>query len=87
MSNLGLPTQCGPFARAILAEVAEDTGVSVDELRGPCLKRRVTRARQEAMFRLYSTGRYSSVHVGRILGGRVHGTVLKGIRSREERLA
>lgn len=82
-----VPTQCGPFARSILREVAEDTGVSVDDLRGPCLKRHVAHARQEAMFRLYQTGRYSTVHVGRILGGRDHTTVSKGIRAREARLA
>lgn len=71
---------------AIAVEVAERHGVSVDELRGPQLRRQVTRARQEAMALIYATGRFSNSQIGRFMGGRDHTTVLHGRRSHAARV-
>jgi len=71
---------------AILADVAASHRLSVRELRGPGRHRYVAWPRQEAMWRLRTTGRYSLPQIGAFLGGRDHTTVIKGIRAYERRM-
>lgn len=72
---------------AILAGVATKHGLTVAEMKGPGRARRVAWPRQEAMWLIYLTGRYSRPQIGRFLGNRDHTTVLHGCREHEKRMA
>ena len=64
-------------ARAVLAAVSEDTGVSVDDLIGDARHARVATARKEAYRRLLDVGlSYSAV--ARLMQ-RHHTTVMAGV--------
>jgi chromosomal replication initiation ATPase DnaA len=72
--------------RTILLAVAIRHGLTIEELTGPGQFREVAWPRQEAMWLMYKTGRYSLPQIGRYLGGRDHTTVLYGIRRHQARL-
>lgn len=63
----------------ILSGVAAASGETIDDLRGPCRARVLSRARQVA-YLLGHEQRYSLARIGRAVGGRDHTTVLHGLR-------
>lgn len=71
--------------RGIVAEIAERDGIPVALLRGAPRTRFISDARQEAMWRMYQTGRFSLPQIGAFLGGRDHTTILHGVRAHAER--
>jgi chromosomal replication initiator protein len=76
----------GPEAEKIVAEVAEKHGLTVADLKGPSQRHAIAHPRQEAMWRLYMTGRYSYPAIGRLLGGRDHSTVMLGARKHDAKV-
>jgi chromosomal replication initiator protein len=75
-----------PTMREMAMEVAEKHGVTLEDLQGPSRTQKLATARQEAMARIYATGRYSTTQVGRFFGGRDHTTVMHGCRAHARRL-
>lgn len=71
---------------SILAEVAERYGIGPRELRGPGRYRHVAWPRQEAMWMMRQTGKWSTTQIGNFFGGRDHTTVLHGVKAYEARL-
>jgi len=69
--------------REILREVAAFYRSPVEEIEGPGKARRVARARQVAMYLLRVSTDRSLAEIGRLLGGRSHGTVAAAIRKVE----
>ena len=63
----------------ILSGVAAVSGETLDDLRGPCRARSLSRARQVAYFLGHEQG-YTLPRIGRSVGGRDHTTVLHGLR-------
>lgn len=70
------PPTLGDIAR----EVARRHRLTVEDLISTNLLRSVVKARQEAMWRAYQTGRFSTTKIGRYFGGRDHTTVLHALR-------
>ena len=76
----------GPVTmKSILAEVALATGYSIDELKGPRRYKSLAHARQEAMWRMVKTGKYSLPQIGLFMGQRDHSTVWFAYHSHEAR--
>lgn len=75
----------GRSMRGILSDVSWRHGVPVDALRGPDRRRWAVYPRQEAMYLMYKTGRFSLPQIGIFLGDRDHTTVLHGIRAHAKR--
>lgn len=71
----------------ILARVAAKHGLSVEDLKGDSLKRRITLPRQEAMHALCAEGLWSTTRIGWLLGGRDHTTVIHGRDAHAKRMA
>jgi hypothetical protein len=71
--------------RDVIRGVAAEYGLTLAILCGQSRRPVHTHPRQEAMLRLYETGRYSTTQIGRALGGRDHSTVAYGIRMARER--
>lgn len=67
---------------AILAMVSEETGISVEEIRGPRRHKSIAFARHLAAYLLHGTagGSLSYPEIGKLLGERDHTTVLVGAR-------
>lgn len=76
-----------PTYANILHETAERHGLTVDDIKGPRVDHKASRARQEAWRDALALTDLSSVNLGRLTGGRDHSTVLKGIKSLERRMA
>lgn len=74
-------------AKRIIAQVAEQHGLTAAELLGATRVRSIAYARQEAMWRISRELGRSLPEIGRMMGGRDHTTVLHGIRAHERRLA
>lgn len=73
--------ESNPFrAERIIRQVAEEFGLTVDELKSPERTRRVAYPRFKAMYRLKTETELSLPAIGRRLGGRDHTTVLHGVR-------
>lgn len=81
--------RCGlPSMRDILADVARAHGVEAADLRQRYVGRHaLTPARQEAMWRMHRTGRFSRVQIGQFMGGRHPTTVDHGVAEHERRRA
>lgn len=73
--------------REIAVAVAQRHGVTLDQLRGPQRQKYLSVARQEAMWTMYRTGRFSNGQIAAFLGDRDHTTVIHGRRAHEARLA
>ena len=69
---------------SIIAEVAAKYGLTVKDLRGPDQSRRVSKPRQEAMWRMVEAKRWTLNQIGNQLGGRDHSTILHGWRQVEK---
>jgi chromosomal replication initiator protein len=67
-----------PEADAIVAAVAQRTGIAAAALRGRSRAREVTYARHLAMYLLREDGHRSVADIGRLFGNRDHSTVLAG---------
>jgi len=72
--------------RLLAEQVCEDHGLSLRYMLSPERCRSVAWPRQEAMARIYATGRYSLPTIGRFFN-RHHTTVLHAIRAHAKRLA
>ena len=70
----------------IAAEVAQANGLTLAELRSRNRAQRIARPRQEAMAKMYQTGRYTLTQIARFFG-MDHTTVLYGVRQYEARAA
>lgn len=70
----------------ILAEVAEQSNVSVADLKSPARFRCIAWPRQEAMWRMVNEGRWSLPQIGRFFN-RDHTTVIWAWRQVEKRNA
>ena len=80
-----LPSVSTPTpARIILNEVAEKYELSVADIRGVCRKRKFSRARQEAAYRLSVELKFSLSQVGRMIGNKDHTTALHAIRKHKK---
>lgn len=71
--------------KSIIADVARRRRLSVEDLTGPGRWRDLAWARQEAMWLMKRTGKWSLSQIGGALGGRDHSTVIFGIRRHAER--
>lgn len=70
----------------IVSRVAEKHGLTVADLKGVRRGQCYSRPRQEAMWEMMQTGKWSTTRVGMFLGGRDHTTVLHGVRAHERRM-
>lgn len=70
----------------ILREVACEFDVTVNDLRGDCKARHVSRPRQFAYVRLLDETPMSYPAIGRVMGGRDHTTIIYGERACRQRL-
>ena len=70
--------------REIATLVAERHGLTLEELRGPSRKHRVSRPRQEAMAFMRAEGRFSYPQIARYFG-KDHTTVLHAVRAHAAR--
>lgn len=70
----------------ILRQVAEDYGVTVNDLRGDSRAPRFSHPRQIAYVRLRDETNMSLPVIGRVMGGKHHTTVHKGIAAARARI-
>lgn len=68
----------------IVAEVAQEYGVSIAQLKGPQQQQCLVKPRHESWLRLYQTGLINISQIGRMFN-RDHSTVHYGIKRAEER--
>lgn len=69
-------------AKSVLKEVSAKHGFTVAALQGKSRTAPVVRARQEAMYRLFTECRWMSYPaIGRALGGRDHSTALHAVKA------
>lgn len=73
--------------REITQEVAEQTGFTVEDLRGFRKAKELSEARWAAWTRIYATGRVSYSTIGRFFGDRDHTSILYGVRKYAARVA
>jgi chromosomal replication initiator protein len=80
-----------PMSKLTMANIAERIAekhrLTVADLKSISRKHKITRPRQEAMYEMMQTGKWSSVRIGMFLGGRDHSTVLFGIKAHARRMA
>lgn len=78
-----------PLVRRLIQTACSHTGLSEGELLGQERGRYVSRVRFAIMHVAYAAGvgPYSTPHLGLLLGGRDHTTVLNGLRRAKEYLA
>jgi len=79
--------QSASAAVALIAQVAKNHGVSVDDIRSRRKDAIITRARQEAFAVLRAERKLSYQQIARIMGGWHHTTVIYGIQSHQARQA
>lgn len=71
--------------KALIRLIAEDYGLTLEDILGPDRRQRIAHPRQHVMWSLRRMG-FSYPHIGQILG-RDHSTVVAGVRRHEERMA
>lgn len=67
-------------AKRVLRETAVEHGFAVPEMQGPSRHAPLARARQLAVWRIAKLTQLSMPHIGKIMGGKDHTTVLHSIR-------
>lgn len=67
----------------IIADVADQAGLTVADLCGPRRFKDIVRARHAAMYRLNKERSLSLSRIGQLFGGRDHSTVINAIRNVE----
>lgn len=81
--------RCGADAALIVGQIAEREGLTLASMLKPAGRdrepRKVSHVRQEAMYVLHETGKYSQCEIGRFLGGRDISTVWFGINAHARR--
>lgn len=80
-----LPTNRPSISR-IIAEVAHRRGLSVEEIKSRCRKRRISHARQEAMWELRQRTKLSLPQIAERLNLKDHTTARHGILAHAARL-
>lgn len=70
----------------IISRVAAEHDLDFDDIVGPRLDRRVTRARHHAMAELHALGTYHLRQISDFLGRKDHTTIIHGVRAHHERL-
>jgi hypothetical protein len=70
--------------KSILVACAEAFGVGINEIVSPRKPRRISRARQAAMWLAHELTALSLPQIGRAIGGRDHTTILHGVRRADE---
>ncbi len=73
-------------AKKIMAEYAEKYSVTIDDLRGPARKRPLVHYRQECMYRIHKSTKFSLSQIGRLFN-RDHTTVYHAINAVERRIS
>jgi hypothetical protein len=71
----------GPRVRQVMRSVAQRHGYTVKDLTGPRRNLDLCRARQEAIFEVYSKFDFSLPRTGQFFGDRDHTTILHSIRA------
>ncbi len=71
---------------AILKAVAQEFGLTINDLTGPRRTRRIAVPRQIAMYLMRDLGQLSFPQIGEFLGGRDHTTVMHGVTKVEKQL-
>lgn len=71
---------------SLALHVANRHELTVTHLKGPCRNARFVLARQECMWELCQTGKWSTTQIGRFLGDRDHSTVIHGRDRHQGRL-
>lgn len=78
----------GPFtAQKIARSIAKAYGYTLKELVSSRRNHHLARARQHAMWEIRRNTTLSLPHIGKILGGRDHTTIIHGLRQHEKRMA
>lgn len=73
-------------AHAVLRRVSNDTGVTVAEMQSHSRAKRISRARQKAMYEIREECKWSYPRIAKLLGGRDHTTVIHGVKAHAARL-
>ena len=66
-------------ADEIIQRVARENGIGPRDIKGDGRHRAVAWPRQQVMFEMYETGKWSLGQIGRLLGRRHHTTVLHAL--------
>lgn len=75
-------------ARKVIAEIAEQYGLTYADLIGPSRLKRIVRPRHHAYWAVRQLCPHLSYpEIGRRFGGRDHTTILHGVRAHEQRMA
>jgi len=83
---VGEPIMPRITGRMIALQTARKHGLTIHELLSPRRQRKIVLARHEAMWRCVKETSLSLPHIGRILGGKDHTTVLHGVRRHQQRI-
>ncbi len=75
----------GAAALALVEEIAEKHGTSIAEIRGGSRVRNIAHARQEAMYTLAMTQKYSYMAIGLFLGRSDHRATTYGVMAHRAR--
>lgn len=78
-----IPPRAQVEPEIVLALVARECGISVDQLTGPARKRELVQARQIAMYLLRQLLELPYAGIGTLFGGRDHATVMHGVEKIE----
>jgi len=79
LTDLVAPVKVAHDPDTILSAVARHFGVSLDELRGKARNQKIVAPRDLAMYLLREDARLSYPHIGTLLGGRDHSSVLHAV--------
>jgi chromosomal replication initiator protein len=74
-----VPPRAQVEPEVVLALVARECGISLDQLTGPARKRELVQARQIAMYLLRNLLGMSYAGIGALFGGRDHATVIHSV--------
>lgn len=85
--DLAPPPPTARTMRQIAEEVAWRHGLSLEKLRDYSDRQKLAPPRQEAMWLMYETGRFSNRQIGLFFSGRDHTTVITGRHAHAERIA
>lgn len=76
-----------PTLHDIAREVGDSYGLKLSDLRLPTHRRAIARPRQEAMARMYATGRFSNLKIANFFGLKDHSTVIHARQAVAARVA
>src|SRR6185295_3974930 len=79
LADLVAPVKVSHNPETILGAVAQHFGVSLDDLRGKARNQKIVAPRHLAMYLLREDARLSYPHIGTLLGGRDHSSVVHAV--------